>query len=192
MAAGRRQVIVLVGMGFGGWLALNYSVAVPQRVRKLVLLWPDGLLPTVRQFKVRGILMVVLTARWTVNAFFRRLGFTDRSYANLRELVYLGLKDFRTPLRTARIQPAVVSDEALRMMKVPTLLLIGEQEVTSNPAKALERARHLMPAFEGELVPECRHDMSSSRHEIVDARVLTFLKKAPHEDHIPVAERSAA
>src|SRR5262249_3636292 len=40
--------VCLVGMSFGGWLALNYAVAEPRRVQKLVLLSPGGLLPMVR------------------------------------------------------------------------------------------------------------------------------------------------
>ena len=45
-------------MSFGGWLALNYAVAAPERVQKLVLLSPGGFLPMVRQFSLRGMLMV--------------------------------------------------------------------------------------------------------------------------------------
>ena len=169
--------VSLVGMSFGGWLALNYAVAMPQRVRTLVLLSPGGLLPMVRQFSIRAMLMVWLPTRLTVNSFFRWLGFTDRAYANTLDLMFLGLKHFRMPVETARVLPAVVADEQLGTMKVPTLLLIGDQEVISNPARALERARRLIPDFEGELVPGCRHDMCSSRHDSVDARVLDFLKK---------------
>jgi pimeloyl-ACP methyl ester carboxylesterase len=184
--------IFLVGMSFGGWLALNYAVAVPQRLRKLVLLSPGGLLPMVRQFSVRGMVMVWFPTRLTVNTFFRWLGFTDRTYADLLDVVYLGLKHFRMPIETARVLPAVVSDEALRSMKVPTLLLIGDHEVISDPARALERARRLIPEFEGELVPRCRHDMCASQHHIVDTRVLEFLKTARTADRAATAERSVA
>jgi pimeloyl-ACP methyl ester carboxylesterase len=183
--------VFLVGMSFGGWLALNYAVAAPQRVRKLVLLSPGGLLPMVRQFTVRGMLMVWLPTHPTVNSFFRWLGFTDPAYANVLEMMYLGLKHFRMPLETARVMPAVVSDEALRTMKVPTLLLIGDHEVISDPAAALARARRLIADFEGELVPGCRHDMCSSRHDIVDARVLDFLKTAAIDAQAPTV-RSVA
>jgi pimeloyl-ACP methyl ester carboxylesterase len=184
--------VFLVGMSFGGWLALNYAVAVPQRLRKLVLLSPGGLLPMVRQFTVRGMVMVWFPTRLTVNMFFHWLGFTDRAYANLIEMVYLGLKHFQMPIETARVMPAVVADEALRTMKVPTLLLIGDQEVISDPAQALERARRLIPAFEGELVPGCRHDMCASQHHIVDTRVLEFLKTTRTDDRPATAERSVA
>jgi len=184
--------VFLVGMSFGGWLALNYAVAAPQRVRKLVLLSPGGLLPMVRQFTVRGMIMVWLPTRLTVNSFFRWLGFTDRAYANLLDMVCLGLKHFRMPIETARVMPAVVSDEALRAMSAPTLLLIGDHEVISNPRLALERARRLIPDFEGELVSGCRHDMCASRHDIVDARVLEFLKKTSKNDRAATAKRSVA
>lgn len=188
----RLDRVPLVGMSFGGWLALNYAVAVPQRIRKLVLLSPGGLLPMVRQFSMRGMLMVWLPTRLTVNSFFHWLGFTDRAYANLLEIVYLGLKHFRVPIATARVLPAVVPDEKLRTIQVPTLLLIGDHEVISDPARALERAHRLIPDFEGELVPGCRHDMCASRHDIVDARVLEFLKRAPIDERAPAARRSVA
>ena len=49
--------------------------------------------------------------------------------------------------------PTVFSDDELRAMRVPTLLLIGDHEVIYDPATALARARRLIPDFEGELVP---------------------------------------
>jgi pimeloyl-ACP methyl ester carboxylesterase len=136
--------------------------------------------------------MVWFPTRLTVNSFFRWLGFTYRAYTNLLDMVCLGLKHFRMPIETARVMPAVVSDEALRAMRVPTLLLIGDHEVISDPAQALERANRLIPDFEGELVAGCRHDMCASRHDIVDARVLEFLKKALVDDRASAARRSVA
>ena len=184
--------VFLVGMSFGGWLALNYAVAEPERIRKLVLLSPGGLLPMVRQFTFRGMLMVQLPTRLTVNSFFRWLGFADPTYANTLELMYLGLKHFQMPVETVRVLPAVVSDGDLRTMRMPTLLLIGDDEVISNPARALERARRLIPDFEGELVPGCRHDMCSTKHEFVNARVLAFLEKTRIDGRDTTTGRSAA
>lgn len=182
----------LLGMSFGGWLALRYAIAVPPRVRKLVLLSPGGLLPMVRQFGVRGMLMVALPTRLTVNAFFRWLGFTDPAYADMLNLIYLGLKEFRMPTETARVLPAVASDEELRTLKVPTLLLIGGREVIADPARALARARQLIPDCEGGLVPDCRHDMCAGQAPIVNARVLAFLEKTRPADRTAHTRRSVA
>lgn len=184
--------VSLVGMSFGGWLALNYAVAAPERVRKLVLLSPGGLLPMVRQFMVRGMIMVWFPTRLTVNSFFRWLGFTYRAYPSFLDLVRLGLKHFRMPIETARVMPAVVPDEALLAMQVPTLLLIGEREVISDPALAMERGRELIPDFEGELVPACRHDMVASQWDTVDTRVLQFLSTTRTDSRPETDLRSVA
>jgi pimeloyl-ACP methyl ester carboxylesterase len=61
-------------MSFGGWLALTYTVAAPARIQKLVLLSPAAsLLPLVRQFSLRGMLMVFLPTHFTVNSFMHWL-----------------------------------------------------------------------------------------------------------------------
>ncbi len=60
---------------------------------------------------------------------------------------------------------------------MPVLLLFGDGEVIYDSAQAFDRARRLIPHFEGELIPRCRHDMCFSQSRIVDARVLDFLKE---------------
>ena len=172
--------ISLVGMSYGGWLALNFAVAAPSRVLKLVLLSPGGgFIPVARQFSLRGMLMVLFPTRVAVNSLMRWLGFSDRSGdADARpvlELMYLGLKHFRIPPETLRVMPTLFSDDQLRAMRVPTLLLMGEHEVLCDPRRALARARYLCPDLRGELVPRCSHDMCLSQRRIVDSRVLEFL-----------------
>src|SRR6185295_5883646 len=92
------------------------------------------------------------------------------------DLMYFGLMHFRVPPETARVMPTMFSDDDLRAMRVPTLLLIGEHEVICDPVAALARARRVFADVHGELVPRCRHDMCFSQRRIVDTRVLDFLK----------------
>jgi pimeloyl-ACP methyl ester carboxylesterase len=168
--------VCLVGMSFGGWLALNYAVAAPARLQKLVLLSPGGFLPMVGQFSLRGMLMVFVPTRFTVNSFMRWLGLTATNARPVLELMYRGLKHFRVPPETLRVIPTVFSDRELRAMHVPTLLLIGDHEVIYEPAMALTRARRLIPDFEGDLVPRSSHDMCFRQHRLVDRRILDFLR----------------
>jgi pimeloyl-ACP methyl ester carboxylesterase len=172
--------ISLVGMSFGGWLALNFAMAAPERVQKLVLLSPvASFQPVVRQMDLRGMLMFLIPTRLTVNSCFGWMGFKDTPGDTLArrvlDLAYLGVKHFRFLPETARIMPNVFSDDELRALHVPVLLLIGDREVLYDPAKALARARRLIPDFRGELVPQSSHEMCFSQHRIVDARVLDFL-----------------
>jgi pimeloyl-ACP methyl ester carboxylesterase len=174
----------LVGMSYGGWLALTFVLGASERVSKLVLLSPGGLLPLVRQFSLRGMLMTFFPTHLTVNSFMHWAGFTDapgRADATpIFNLMYLGQKHFRMPPDTLRVAANAadgLSDDELRALHVPVLLLIGDHEVLYDAPTALARARRLIPDFEGELIPRCRHDMCFSQSRIVDARVLDFLKK---------------
>ncbi len=182
--------VTLAGMSFGGWLALTYAVAAPERVHKLVLLSAGGLLPMAREFRLRGMLMMFVPTRFTVGSFMRWAGFGDApgktDARQVSDLMYLGLKHFRMPPETLRVAANPLSDAELRALHVPVLFLMGEDEVLYDAATALARARRLIPDVEGELIPRCRHDVCVSQHHIVDARVLAFLGvtdcRAKHDD----------
>jgi pimeloyl-ACP methyl ester carboxylesterase len=171
----------LAGQSFGGWLALNYAIAAPERVRKLVLLSAGGILPISTQFKLRGLLMMLVPARFTVKSFWLWAGFRgapdEIEHWRVMDLMYLGIKHFRMPPETTRIAASPASDDELRTMRMPVLFLMGKNEVLCDAAAALARARRLVPDFQGELIPHCRHDMCATRSRIVDALVLEFLAK---------------
>lgn len=172
--------LYLVGMSYGAWLAIHFTLTAPERVQKLVLLSPVACFqPLVRQFILRMLPMGLFPTRLTVNSFFGWMGINDtpgdRVAQSQLNLTYLGMKHFRFPPEAARLMPGVFSDEELRTLPVPVLLLIGEREVLYDPVKALARARRLISNFEGELVPQSSHDMCVSQHRIVDERVLAFL-----------------
>jgi pimeloyl-ACP methyl ester carboxylesterase len=175
--------VFLIGVSFGGWLALRYTVAAPQRIQKLVLFSPGGFLPIARQFRLRGMLMMFFPTRLSVNSFMRWAGFTDApggtDARRVLEVMYLGMKHFRMPPETLRVAADPLSDDELRTMRVPVLLLMGGREVLYDAATALTRARRLLPDFEAKLVPHCSHDMCFSQHRVVDKYILDFLKRGP-------------
>jgi pimeloyl-ACP methyl ester carboxylesterase len=183
----RLDRILLIGQSFGGWLAINYAAAVPTRVEKLVLLSAGGILPVARQFSLRGMLMMFLPTRLTVNSFMHWAGLTDQRAQPVLDLMYLGMKYFRMPAETLRILATPLSDDELRRLPMPVLLLFGDQEVLCDPRAALARARRLIPDFEGGLIPGCSHDMSFTQSQMVDVRVLGFLPtpRAPRLSTLP-------
>jgi pimeloyl-ACP methyl ester carboxylesterase len=189
--------ISLMGMSYGGWLSLNYAVAAPERVQRLVLLSPAAsFLPIVKRFSLRGMLMMFYPTRFLLNSFMRWLGFKDTpGDADARpvlDLMYLGLNHFRMPQETLRVMPTVFSDAELQAMHVPTLLLIGDHEVIYDPARTLARARRLIPHLQGELVPRSSHEMCFSQHRIVDTRILDFLKRTTANGQDHTSERFVA
>jgi pimeloyl-ACP methyl ester carboxylesterase len=172
----------LVGQSYGGWFALNYAIHMPERVNKIVLLSPAAcFLPLCRQHQWRGVPMFFFPSPSTVRRF--KLWETHPDFINTPEklalfnqkldLLYLGFKYFRMQ---GEANPDIFTDEQLRSLQAPMLLLIGQQEVIYDPAASLERARCLVPHFEGGLVPNSSHEMAYSQATIVDERILKFLK----------------
>jgi pimeloyl-ACP methyl ester carboxylesterase len=188
----------VAGMSYGGWLTLNTAIGIPERIKKIVLLSPVGLVPLRKQFLLRSMLMVFLPKHSGVNSLMRWMAYEenlqDRRMHNLYDCVvnqmYLGLKHFPVRNRIA-VPPTALSDEELRSMRIPTLLLIGQQEVLYDPAAALNRAKRLIPNLETELVPQASHEMAFGKHELVDARILRFLKESPPKES-PITRRSIA
>jgi pimeloyl-ACP methyl ester carboxylesterase len=70
---------------------------------------------------------------------------------------------------------SVFTDEELRRINIPTLLLVGEREVVYQPGRALERARRLMLHVEAELIEGGGHLFPVDRAEATNARILKFL-----------------
>jgi pimeloyl-ACP methyl ester carboxylesterase len=172
--------VSLVGMSYGGWLALSFAMNAPARLDKLVLLSPGACFqPLTWQFMARVMLMTLFPTRRMTDSLMGWMGIKDTSAdpisGCLLELFYLGMKHFRVPPETMRVFPGVFSDEELQALQVPVLLLIGDCEVIYDPAKAMDRARTLIPDFEGELVRGSNHNMCGSHFQIVDRRVLDFL-----------------
>lgn len=186
----------LAGQSYGGWLALNYAIAEPDRVEKLVLLSPGGLLPLTSQFALRGMLMTYFPARLTVKSFMRWLGLTaapgEIDVTPVLELMYLGMKHFRFAPETLRVMPTAFSHGQLTTIGAPTLVLIGDREVIYNPAKALERALQLIPDVRGVLIPRSSHDMVFSQRRVVDARVVEFLTSTRSGQSAGAGAREAA
>ncbi len=171
----------LAGISLGGWIALGFAMAAPERVEKLVLLSPAASLqPLTKQFFVRAILSGIVRTRRMMNSFFKWMDLEatpgDEAAERLLDLIWLGGTHFRIPPEVRRVMPTVYTDDELRAIAMPVLLLIGEDEVIYDPAKALQRARRLVPHLEGALVPESGHGMSFTKAQAVDERMLTFLK----------------
>ena len=146
----------------------------PERVRKLVLLSPAASFqPLVRQFALRGLLSGLIPTRRTMDSFMKWMGMEaapdDPDIGRALDLMWLGGKNFRMPPETRRVMPGVFFDDELHAVQLPVLLLIGEDEVIYDAAAALARARRLIPNLEGELLPDCSHDMCFSQHRFVAA-----------------------
>jgi pimeloyl-ACP methyl ester carboxylesterase len=180
----------LAGYSYGGFAALNYAMRASDRINKLVLLSPvGGLVPPKAQFYIRGMLSSVLHSfsRFTTNILWfdwfvyqpnLKNESTRRMFDCLSKQFALGLKHFRLG---PTVLPLACSDEELRSVRTPTLLLIGQQEALYDPVAAVARAKQLIPDIRTDLIPLASHDLPVSQSKTVNRRVLEFLKERGNE-----------
>jgi pimeloyl-ACP methyl ester carboxylesterase len=160
-ALGLGDAINLVGLSYGVWLAAQYALRFPMRIRKMVLLAPGGVLPPSIEFMLRGSLVLTgnrRLARTVVNWLFEDLARKDpaRVEASLdRMMMGLQCLAMRRPPGAS-----VLRDEELRSLRMPTLVLVGDHEKIYSPVKAIARLKSVAPQIQVEIVPGAGYDLT--------------------------------
>jgi len=162
----------LLGHSYGGWLTLNMALAYPERLRKIVLLAPAAsfrplgfitkLILYLGQFKIHppaGSMLKAIAAKGTV---------LEETFIHLMEMV----TRYCSP---ATMYPTVYTDEELKQIDRPVLLLVGAGEKIYNPQKAIEHAHRWMPDLTAEIIPNAGHLLVMDQPEIINALILRFL-----------------
>ena len=167
----------LLGHSYGGWLALNFALNMPERVDRLALLAPVGLQPFVSQFWLRGLPAMLFPRRSFITSFMKWMTVEGFEVSELFvEQFVLGLKNFR--LRPyLRVLPTTFTDDELRQIKSDTRLLIGEKEVIYDPEVALKRAKRHIHSIEAEMIPNASHGLPMEQPELVNEYILNFLNQ---------------
>jgi pimeloyl-ACP methyl ester carboxylesterase len=167
------EQVNLLGHSYGGWMALNMALTHSHRVRRLVLLAPGATLCplsflTMLFFKL-GELNIRPSARSTFNMMKAKGTVLKDAFIHHMEMVNRYCKP-------AIIYPDVYTDNELRQISMPTLLLLGANDKIYNPRKAMQRAKRLMPNLTGEIIPGLGHILFMDQPELIDARILKFLR----------------
>jgi len=164
----------LMGLSYGGFLATNFALAYPQHINRIVLLAPGipNFGPPTLQWANYGMPMMLLPSRYTVKRFIN--GISTKGYSRedpVFEQMIIGMMNVR---HLSFMRP-VFTDEELREITVPILLLVGDHEIMYEPRKALDRAISLIPNIHAELIPDASHMLNKDQPELVIKEVLDFL-----------------
>jgi len=140
----------LVGVSYGGWVAMNQAIRAPERAASLTLLDPAGLTGLDARFwwwlSISGL------ASLTPMPLRRRLARWLDSPAMLEQelmtVMWAGSRGYRMEPKF----PGVLSDDELRAIDVPVLLITGARSALLTPAEARARGS-LMPHAQVAIVP---------------------------------------
>ena len=164
----------LAGHSFGGWKSLHYALHAPQRVRKLVMCAPGWFTGMSLYFVLRASFSALFCTRQRIKDF---TAWTTYDFSNIDERFveqfYLSFKNTR--LRKLAIIPTVPKDDELRKLSVPTMLLVGEQEVIYKGQKAYDRAVRLIPNVKAEIIPQSSHCFTLEKPDEINRLILDFL-----------------
>ncbi len=168
----------IAGLSHGGWYTVNFALFYPQRVNRLILLSPAA---SVESFKPRFYLDFALiqvlgyikaskeAGRAMAQWFFAEGNEIDET---LLELIEMAAKHIKPP---KMYFPRKFSDEELRSLGNPTLLLIGAEGRIYDPQRAMRRAQALIPNLESGFVAHGGHVFPIEQPDVVNQKVVEFI-----------------
>jgi pimeloyl-ACP methyl ester carboxylesterase len=174
--------IKLMGLSYGGWLTSQYALRFPDRLDKIVLLAPGGtILPIRLEWILRAVLCLV-PHRYFIKSFLYWLleDFAQKDEASrilLDEEIDAAFLRIRCFKRIRLANPTVLDDDEFQSIKVPTLYLVGENEKIYSAQKAIQRLHQVAPHIRAEIIPNAGHDLTIVQTEMVNTKVLEFLKQ---------------
>ena len=165
----RAHRAALAGISQGGWTALKFAINQPQRVSALVLLAPGGIAPVRPSFLVRAIPLSLL-GRPGAEAINRIVLGGQAIDPDALSFMNLILTNFR-----ARIgKEYLFSDEELRRLTMPVLLICGSRDAVRPSAQTAARLGALLPHLTSIMLPEAGHALVNLAPEIVPFLVRAF------------------
>ncbi len=153
----------------------------PNRINKLVLIAPAGtLLPFSGAYLRRIILLNVLPFRFHYRRFFRwclpDLAQKDGRFLDaIIEEFRVSARSFVPPNFKDSPKLTAMRDDELQSIDVPTLVLIGENEVLYSAQDAIQRLEDVAPRIQKEIIPNAGHDLLLVQMEMVNQKILAFL-----------------
>ncbi len=158
-----------VGSSQGGWMVLNLCIHEPDRVEAAALLGPAA---SIAPFNIQTVVSLRLpTPSWAAGPALKAI-LGAPADERLVRVMAAGLSHFRYQERA--VYPDMFGETALRRVRVPTLIMVGDKEIIYEPKAALERAERLIADAQTELVPGAGHLPNMQMPDIVNDRLARF------------------
>jgi pimeloyl-ACP methyl ester carboxylesterase len=134
----------LVGISYGGWVAMNQAIRAPGRVASITLLDPAGLTKLDARFwwwlNISGL--ASLTPMPLRRRLARWLDSPVMLERELMKLMWAGIRGYRMEPKF----PGILTDDELHAIGVPVLLITGARSALITPKQAHDRASPMQHA----------------------------------------------
>ena len=152
----------LLGISQGGWTALRFATARSERVTRLVLLAPGGVMPTRSSFILKAIVLSML-GRWGAERINRIVFGKQPIHPEAVKFMDAILTHFK-----ARIgKEYLFSDDELKHLNMPTLLIGGTEDALIPMESVIPRMQKLVPQLKAVLIPGMGHALINMAERII-------------------------
>lgn len=152
----------IIGLSYGGWIALKYAIYQPERVNKLVLLAPSGLVPTRWSFLLKAIPLSLMGKKGS--ELLNNLVVGDEDIGEpAREFIDLVMTNFRPRVGTIDM----FSDEEIKRLTMPVKLFTGLKDIINHSEKMATRLERLLPQADITVLPDRGHVLFNLTDEII-------------------------
>ncbi len=170
----------LVGYSYGGWQAALYALAHPNRLEKLVLLAPSAtVLPPSIGLLIRALLYYFIPFRIVTKSYLYWWGPDAVRHEQTRSLIDEMIEELALARECFKprsfIPPTVLTDRDWHDLNVPTLFLVGENELNYTATKAVQRLASVAPNVKSSIAARADHYLTITKPEWVTDEVLKFL-----------------
>lgn len=169
-------LVHLVGLSYGGWIALNQGRRLPERVASITSTDPAG---AICRAQVRFLLKIL------PDSICASIGRSDRALHRLLrilndgvlpdqpllELCVAGLRTFvgKQPF------PSRFRDDDLSRIETPALVFFCDRSPVNDARRAARRVDDFIPNVRVEVIPDSGHMLPVAQPEVFTSRVLAFI-----------------
>jgi pimeloyl-ACP methyl ester carboxylesterase len=165
----------IVGASRGGWIAMQLAMHSRKKITKIALLSPAQAFTWIKP-KTK-VLQNIFFEFFPKRTRLRKVLQTVTSNVDNLKQAYIDqyfIAVTKSKKNKSIFQIRPFSDEELKALHIPVLLLIGDQDIINNEV-ALERAKSLIPGIKTDVIKNAGHFLSFDEPEIVNKMILKFL-----------------
>lgn len=160
---------VIIGASLGGWLALKFATAFPERVHRLILISPGGLAGQNKEFTDKVDNAIASNETLTVDSSVTGNAALPQEVVDFMNLIIASYNPITDIL-------PVFTYAQLKKLSMPILFVAGEKDAMLDAIGAAQRLEILLPHTEIHLLHDVGHMVLNG-----PAFIIPFLMKEGHQ-----------
>jgi len=161
-----------IGNSVGAFHIMNFALNSTQRVRRMILIGPAATFLKISPFYIHTFPGGMTGWTFLVRHAIRWIENEAPLEPKFHTLFYLIMKYGKS---ANQVFPAVFTDEQLKRISTPTLLIYGEKEVIYDYHLAIQRAEQNLHNVKTEIIPRGNHLTAVSQPHSINLSILNFL-----------------